>query len=94
MVCGALAVHVAMAVALGRGYAIPTTILGVIGGAVVLNGPVGKALARRLQGPTPSELPPDQVLSELDDLRGRLTELEERADFSERLLAKQRERDG
>ncbi|MBM4188600.1 MAG: hypothetical protein FJ206_14950 [Gemmatimonadetes bacterium] len=91
-VLGALAAHVVLGVAVGEGYAIPTTIVGAIAAAVVLRGPVGHALARRIQGPAPSELPPDQLLGELDELRTRLAELEERADFSERLLAQQRER--
>lgn len=86
-----VAMHGMLAFELGKGYAIPTTILGVLAGAVVLSGPVGKALAQRIQGPAPSELPPEQVLNELDELRGRISELEERADFSERLLAKSRE---
>lgn len=84
-------VHGALAVSLGKGYAIPTTIIGIMGGAAVLLGPVGKALAQRLHGAPTTELPPDQVLNELDELRSRVAELEERADFSERLLAKQRE---
>ena len=87
-----LAGHVALGLAMGEGYAIPTTIIGAIAAAVVLRGPVGDALAQRIRGPAPSELPPEQVLNELDELRSRLGELEERADFSERLLAQHRER--
>ncbi|MFN0181610.1 MAG: hypothetical protein ACKVZ0_22590 [Gemmatimonadales bacterium] len=91
-ILGALAGHVLLGITMGQGYAIPTTIVGAIATAVVLRGPVGEALARRIQGPAPSELPPEQVLNEIDELRGRLAELEERADFSERLLAQHREK--
>lgn len=86
-----LAVHAFIAVNVGVGYAIPVSILGVIGATIVLRGPFGDAIAKRISGASPSELPPEQVLNELDELRGRIAELEERADFSERLLAKQRE---
>lgn len=77
---------------LGEGFAIPVALFSIVGGAIVLRGPVGKALARRLEGdqaalPGPSE----DVLVELDDLRARVLELEERVDFSERLLASQRQ---
>lgn len=92
----ALAVHMILALTVGEDYAIPATILGAIGGTIVLRGPVGQALARRIQsGPAGgTELPPEAVLNELDELRTRITELEERADFSERLLAQQRETPG
>ncbi len=64
-------------------------LLGVIivlvsGVAVVLRGPLGKALARRLEG-RGSE-PDPALLDEVEGLRTRLTEVEERLDFAERLL--------
>lgn len=62
-----------------------------IGGiAWVLRGPVGHAIARAIGGAAP-ELPPEipgEVYGELDELRARVAELEERVDFSERLLTK------
>jgi hypothetical protein len=82
--------HVALGAMIGQGYAIPTTIIGAIAAAVILRGPVGQALARRIQGESSSELPPETVLGELDDLRARVLELEERVDFSERLLTQGR----
>jgi len=88
-----LAGHVLLGIVVGPGYAIPTTIVGAIMAAVILRGPVGVALAKRIQGGGPAELPPEQLLTELDDLRGRIAELEERADFSERLLSQHRERE-
>lgn len=86
-----LAVHLVLGIVVGPGYAIPATIVGAIAGAVVLRGPVGQALARRIQGGAESELPPETVLGELEELRSRVLELEERADFSERLLAQSRQ---
>ena len=64
---------------------------------IVLRGPLGKALARRLEGPPAL---PDTSAQQLADLHvrmadlesqvGRLHELEERLDFAERLLAQGR----
>jgi hypothetical protein len=60
----------------------------------LLFGPIGSALARRLGGrPEPGDAPAQieemraQVTAEVDDLRNRLVEVEERLDFAERLLA-------
>jgi hypothetical protein len=86
--------HLVLSIMAGPGYAIPTTIVGAVAAAIILRGPVGQALAKRIHGDSSSELPPDQVLNELDELRTRIAELEERADFSERLLARHREQEG
>ncbi len=59
---------------------------GAIGWA--LHGPIGKALASRIgaqDAPEHAELPPE-VYTELDEMRMRIAELEERTEFSERLL--------
>jgi hypothetical protein len=67
-----------------------------IGAAAValLFGPIGSALARRLGGrPEPDDAHAEieemraRVTAEVDDLRNRLAEVEERLDFAERLLA-------
>lgn len=51
--------------------------------------PVGKAIAERIRG---KGLAPDgEILAELDQLRQDVVELQERADFTERLLAQQRD---
>lgn len=52
-------------------------------------------LARRMRrdADRPAELPPREVSEELERLHARLAELEERVDFTERLLATQRERE-
>jgi hypothetical protein len=75
-----------VAVRLGEGFAIPVGIVGAIAIAVVLRGPVGQAIARRLAGDTPPAS--DEMLQQLDEVRDRLGELEERLDFTERVLAK------
>lgn len=54
--------------------------------------PIGKAYAERIRAKTHEMAPPDpQILAELDDLRGQVSELHERVDFAERLLAERRE---
>lgn len=54
--------------------------------------PIGKAYAERIRARTHEMAPPDpQVLAELDDLRLQVSELHERVDFAERLLAERRE---
>ena len=72
---------------------VPITLMLSITTLMVLRGPIGKALADRLAGgvaPGPTK-PDDQVLGEVDELKQRVVELEERLDFTERVLAKQRE---
>ncbi len=61
---------------------------------MVFRGPLGKALSARISGEAIDgnvEVPPE-LYSELDELRNRLGEVEERVDFSERLLTKQQEK--
>jgi hypothetical protein len=68
-----------------------------IGAAAValLFGPIGSALARRIGGRhEPGDAHAEieeigsRVTAEVDDLRNRLGEVEERLDFAERLLAR------
>jgi len=51
--------------------------------------PVRKAMLRKIEGGAPTRDP--ALEGEVDDLRARLGELEERLDFAERLLARQRD---
>jgi hypothetical protein len=54
-------------------------------------GALGSALADRVRG-RPAAVPPDPTLAaEVDELRGRLAEVEERLDFAERTLAQSRQ---
>lgn len=82
------------------GELIPITLFTVIGLVLVLRGPLGKAFAdriagRALGGASPKEL--DDLRSDLrgvvDEVQFRLTEMEERLDFTERMLARHRARD-
>lgn len=69
---------------------IPIWGMGVGGAAIIFRGPVGKAIGRRIAGEDSGAIPPElpaEILDELDGLRHRVAELEERVDFSERLLA-------
>ena len=82
--------YVFLAARLGVAFAIPVGIVGVGGLALALKGALGRALARRLEGTDAGgDALPEQFAAELDELRGRLQELEERVDFSERLLTRQ-----
>jgi hypothetical protein len=56
--------------------------------------PVGRAFAERIRGGHHQASEPDPaVLEELDRIRTELGELQERVDFTERLLAKAREQE-
>jgi hypothetical protein len=57
----------------------------------IVRGPLGAAIADRIRGATPAGDP--ALAAEVDHLRGRLAEVEERLDFAERLLAQAREAD-
>jgi hypothetical protein len=81
-----------VAVNLGLGFAIPVGIVGLISAGVVFRGPVGQALARRLEGSGPGG-DQEALQHTLEELRGRMAELEERVDFAERMLAQAREPD-
>jgi len=50
----------------------------------LLKGPLGQAIADRLRGTAP---PDPGVLDELEAVKTRLAEVEERLDFAERMLA-------
>jgi hypothetical protein len=58
----------------------------------VLRGPIGKALAERLAGRAgrASSEDEERLRAEVDELRHRLGEMEERLDFAERMVAKSR----
>lgn len=67
----------------------------VLGITRILSGPIGRAIADRVRG-RPAALDPPQEPElglEVDMLRTRLAEVEERLDFAERLLASARQAD-
>ncbi len=53
--------------------------------------PVGKAIADRIRGRSLDPGPDPAVYEELERIRGEMSELHERVDFTERLLARSRE---
>ncbi len=53
--------------------------------------PVGRAVADRLRGKHAAPVPDPVIYEELDQLRRELSDLHERMDFAERLLAQGRE---
>ena len=67
----------------------PGGVIAVVAMAIALvrifRGPVGEALGDRLRKRVTSHEP--ELMAELDGLKSRVAELEERLDFSERLLA-------
>jgi hypothetical protein len=82
--------YVILAARLGVGFAIPVGIVGSLAVTLALRGPFGRALLGQAPASDPaSDLVTGQLLTEVDDLRNRVQELEERVDFSERLLASQ-----
>lgn len=93
---GLLAAYGVLSGYLGAGFAIPVGILGVCGGTAVavMHGPVGRAIAGRINARTGAMLSPEELdeiharLMELEQTQARLAELEERVDFAERLLAR------
>jgi hypothetical protein len=65
------------------------------GGSLILlsRTPIGQAIADRIRGVRHDASPDPALLEEVDRLRHEVAELQERMDFAERLLAKQREPD-
>lgn len=77
---------------------IPIWGITMVAAMVIMRGPLGQAVAARISGAAVEqgqalEAPPE-VYAELDELRARILELEERQDFAERLLADRAGADG
>jgi hypothetical protein len=72
-------------------------LMAVIAGLFFTTRPLVAALARRIaRDPAPNALADgavEDLRAEVDEARGRLAAVEERLDFAERMLAKQREPD-
>ncbi|HXF96437.1 MAG TPA: hypothetical protein VNI61_10090 [Gemmatimonadales bacterium] len=71
-------------------FVIPVALFVCITIGIILRGPIGKALADRLAGRVASPRA-ERFPGEVEALGRRLDELEERLDFLERLVARQRE---
>ncbi len=78
-----------------NGPELPMSILFVCAAAVfVLRGPFGRALADRIAGRSGTDdREVRELRGEVDALRHELTEMQERVDFTERMLARQDERE-
>lgn len=61
-----------------------------VGLVKIFKGPLGAAIADRVRGAPEPHMDP-ALAAEVDQLRARLAEVEERLDFAERLLAQARE---
>jgi len=62
-----------------------------VGLAKIFSGPLGAAVADRIRGGAPAG--EAELTHEVEHLRGRLADVEERLDFAERLLSQAREAD-
>jgi hypothetical protein len=72
-------------------FLVPITLFLTIGAVAIFRGPMGKALGERLagKGQVPdSSAETEQLRAEVEELRWRLTEVEERVDFAERVLSR------
>jgi hypothetical protein len=88
-----IAAFTILGVEIGEDFVIPVIIVGGALAGYLSRTEVGKAVAHRIRHGKQSlagEVP-EQVYGELDELRARVVELEERVDFAERLVAQPRE---
>ena len=70
---------------------IPVALFFSVASVIILRGPIGKAIGDRIAGPA-SQLKDGgeetgALIGELDDVRYRLSEVEERIDFTERVMS-------
>jgi len=86
-----------VSVNLGPGFAIPVGICAAIASAIAVKGPLGKALAKRIEASAGESQNPEAIenltrrVEQLEHIEARTAELEERLDFAERLLTQQRD---
>jgi hypothetical protein len=90
---GAIAAFIVGAAIIGEDFAIPAMIAAAVVSAIALRGPVGKALAERIRGDELAAGGMDEeelhlLRSHMERMEDRVLELEERHDFTERLLAR------
>ena len=75
---------------------VPTAVAFAIAAAAILRGPFGQALAKRMGGGSidrDTQQETEVLHADVDGLRARLSEVEERLDFTERMLAQQPRRE-
>lgn len=76
-------------------FLVPISLFVTIGAVAILRGPLGRALGERIGGGSRDmDAGPEveHLRAELDEVRMRLTDVEERLDFTERVLANERDR--
>jgi hypothetical protein len=74
-------------------FLVPMTLFVSVAAVFILRGPLGKALGERIAGRSleaPNSQETEALHAEVDELRFHLTEVEERLDFAERLIAQGR----
>lgn len=69
-------------------FIVPVTLFLAIASVIILRGPVGRALADRIAGGSARDPDTERTVAELEEVRRRLGEVEERLDFAERMLAR------
>ncbi len=72
-------------------FLVPMTLFVSIAAVTIFRGPLGKALGERIAGrqlDVESSAEAEPLHADVDELRFRLAEVEERLDFTERLLAR------
>ena len=77
-------------------FLVPMSLFASAAAVFIFRGPLGKAIGERIAGRSVEGVDPaetEALHQELDELRYRLSELEERLDFTDRLLAQGRARD-
>ena len=76
-------------------FLVPISLFVSLAAVAIFRGPMGKALGDRLAGrqlDSDTAAEAEALHADLDELRFRLSEVEERLDFTERLLAQQRKK--
>jgi len=76
-------------------FLVPISLFVTIGAVAILRGPLGRALGERIGGGSrdmDAGQEVEHLRAELDEVRMRLTDVEERLDFTERVLANERDR--
>lgn len=75
-------------------FLVPITLFITLGAVLIFRGPLGKALGERIAGgDRHGELGPelDAMRQGLEEVRERLLDLEERVDFTERVLTREKD---
>ena len=78
-------------------FLVPISLFVSLAAVAIFRGPLGKALGERISGrqlEADSSVETEVLHVDMDELRFRLSEVEERLDFTERLLTRQAGQDG